>query len=259
MQANRARIAVVEKFMSAARFVLSSPAVNRFFLGFRVRAFSVALISFALAAVAPPGIKGFAGFIQAPPGLAVVALALVAIGLSVEETGTIKRIRVGIALRLLAAPILVAACAWAMVLGSPTPGLATMGVVLGAIGAVGFGIALQYDWAAYADVRHGQSVKLVHLSKAGIDLETTEGRATIALSDLLGVRAVAGLDGRAVVFLVKEEARDRSDLAAVPWVGATPDGDAFVLTEHQAGMDAEQLTGRIIVMVSALQQESSNE
>lgn len=230
--------------------------MNQFFLRFRTRAFSVAFISFGLAAVAPRGIQGFAGFIQAPPGLAVVALALVAIGQSVEETGTIKRIRLGILLRLLAAPILVAACAWALVLDSPSPSIVTMALVLGGIGALGFGIAFQHDWATYADIRHAQSVKLEEVSNAGIELETRQGRRTIALTDLLAVRAVADFNGRAIVFLVNSEARNRSELDGVPWAGATPEGDAFVLTEHQAGMDAEELVKQVVVAISKVKRES---
>jgi hypothetical protein len=222
--------------------------VNRFFLGFRARAFSVALICFGLAVVAPPGLKGFVGFLQAPPGLAVVALALVAIGVSVEETGTLRRIRLGIGLRIVAVPILVAAVVWAMLLGSPLASLATMGLVLGGVGAIGVGMALQYDWHAHADVRYGQPVRLVELSKAGLEIEANGQRCCVAIGDILAVRAVGNLDGRAVIFLVNENARKRKDLEVLPWIGATPEGDAFALTEHQAGMDAEQLVALVLAM-----------
>jgi hypothetical protein len=227
--------------------------VNRFFLSFRARAFSMALISFGLAAVAPPGIKGFAGFMQAPPGLAVVALALMAIGFSVEEMGTLQRIRLGISLRLASVPILIAAVMWGMLLGSPMPSLAAMGFVLGGIGAIGVTLALQHDWATYADVRHGQIVRLEALSKAGLEIESNRGRVTVAIGDILAVRAVQNLDGRAVVFLVNEQARKQKDMDAVPWIGATAEGDAFVLTEHQAGMDAAQLVARVVNMVTGEQ------
>lgn len=226
--------------------------MNRWFLGFRARAFSVALICFGLAAVAPRGIQGFIGFLQAPPGLALVALVLVALGQSIEETGTIKRIRFGIAMRLLAAPALVIACAWAAILGAPMPSLAMMALVLGGMGAIGFGLALQHDWATYADVRHGQPVKLQEISKAGIEIETADGRAVVVLTDILAVRAAANLDGRAVIFLVKPEARTSKNLARLPWMGATPDGDTFVLTEHQAGIDVEVLVKRVLDAVSSL-------
>ena len=225
-----------------------APLVNRFFLGFRARAFSIAFICFGLAAVAPPGLKGFVGFLQAPPGLALVALTLVAIGVSVEESGTIRRIRWGIGLRLLAVPILIAAVFWAMLLGAPLQSLAIMGLILGGIGAIGVGFALQHDWATYADVRHGQSVRLTDLSRSGIEIEANGGRVTVAIGDILLARAVANLDGHAIIFLVNQDARKRKDLDVLPWIGATPEGDAFVLTEHQAGMDAEQLVARVIVM-----------
>jgi hypothetical protein len=224
--------------------------VNRWFLGFLARAFSVALICFGLAAVAPRGIQGFIGFLQAPPGLALIALVLVAVGQSVEETGTMKRIRFGIVLRLVAAPVLVIACAWAAMLGSPMTSLTTMAFVLGGIGAIGFGLALQHDWATYADVRYGQPVKVLDISKAGIEIETQQGRVIVALTDILAVRAAANLDGRAVIFLVDAAARKRETLAALPWIGATAEGDAFVLTEHQAGMDVEVLVQRVLTSVS---------
>jgi hypothetical protein len=152
----------------------------------------------------------------------------------------------------------VIACAWAFTLGSPLPSLTTMGFVLGGIGAIGFGIALQHDWGLYADVRYGQSVKLVDISEAGLELETPKGRAKIALADILEVRATANLDGRAIIFLVNAKARKRSDLAGVPWAGATPEGDAFVLTEHQAGMDAEELVKQVVVAISKVKRESES-
>jgi hypothetical protein len=172
----------------------------------------------------------------------------VAIGVSVEESGTIRRIRLGIGLRILAVPILVAAVFWAMMLGSPLPSLAVMGFVLGGVGAIGVGLALQHDWATYADVRHGQSVRLVEVSRSGIEIESNGVRATVAIGDILAARAVANLDGRAVIFLVNEDARQRKELDILPWIGATRNADAFVLTEHQAGMDAEQLAGQVTNM-----------
>ncbi len=211
----------------------------------------MALICFGLAAVAPPGLKGFVGFLQAPPGLSVVALSLVAIGVSVEETGTIRRIRWGIGLRILAVPILVAAAIWAMLLGSPLPSLAAMGFILGGVGAIGVGLALQHDWATYTDVRHGQPVRLVDLSRSGLEIESNGVRTTVAMGDILVARAVANLDGRAVMFLINDDARKRKPMDALPWIGATPEGDAFVLTEHQAGMDAEQLVARMIEMMGS--------
>jgi hypothetical protein len=197
----------------------------------------MALIAFGLAAVSPPGTKGFVGFMQAPPGLAVIALALMAIGFSIEETGTIRRIRLGITLRLLSVPIIVAAVIWGLLLGAPMPSLAMMGFVLGGMGAIGVAMAFQFDWATYADVRHGQPVRLVELSNHSLEIESDRGRSSVAIADILAVRGVQNLDGRGVVFLVNEQARKRKDMDAVPWIGATPEGDAFVLTEHQAGMD----------------------
>jgi hypothetical protein len=172
----------------------------------------------------------------------------VAIGCSVEEFGTVRRIRWGVGLRILAAPILAAAVVWAMLLGSPLPSLAVMGFVLGGVGAIGVGIALQHDWATYADVRHDQPVRLVELSPSGLEVETNGVRSCVAIRDILSVRAVENLDGRAVVFLVNEDARNRKDMDALPWIGANRDGDAFVLTEHQAGMNAEQLVAQVTVM-----------
>jgi hypothetical protein len=239
----------------AAIHAMVAPLVSRFFLGFRARAFSVALICFGLAVVAPPGLKGFVAFLQAPPGLSVVALVLVAIGVSVEETGTIRRIRWGIALRLLSVPILVAAVFWAMVIGSPLPSLVVMGFVLGGMGAIGVGLALQHDWATYADVRHGQPVRLEELTSSGLEIESNGQHMTVAIDDILMVRAVGNLDGRAVIFLLNENVRKRKDTDVLPRIGATREGDAFVLTEHQAGMDADDLVARLIEMMASGKRE----
>ncbi len=217
---------------------------------------SMALVAFGLAAVAPPGIKGFVGFLQAPPGLAVVALALMAIGHSVEETGTIRRIRLGIAMRLIAVAVLVVAAIWAVMLGAPMASLATMGLILGGAGFVGVLIALRHDWGVYGDVRYGQPVHLVELSPSGVVMEAKGNQATIPTADILALRGAQNLDGRAVVFLVNEKTRNRKNMELVPWVGATPDGDAFVLTEHQLGMDVEQFMTRMAAIAAGNKPES---
>lgn len=236
-------------FFSAPLRASIAFGMNGFLLGFRGRALSMGLVCFGLAAAAPSGLKGFASFFQAPPGVAVVALALVAIGCSVEETGTIRRIRFGIALRLAAAAVLTIAVVWGVLLGAPLPNLATMGIVLGAVGGTGVVIGLQHDVATYSDVRHGQTVKLMGVSRAGLELEVKGERVTVAAQSFLGATVASNLDGRAVLFLVKADARSREGLEALPWVGATREGDAFVLTEHQASMDAEELAGRVFEMV----------
>lgn len=210
----------------------------------------MAFVCFGLAVVAPSGIKGFAGFMQSPPGLGVVALALMAIGFSVEETGTIRRIRRGIAMRLAAVAVLVGAVTWAMLLGSPMPSLAMMGWVLGGAGFVGVAMALQHDLAAYADVRHGQPVRLAELSASGVVIEAKGELATIPMADILALRGAENLDGRAVIFLVKEKTRKRKNMDIVPWIGATPEGDAFVLTEHQLGRDVEVIVAQMVTMLA---------
>lgn len=217
---------------------------------------SMAFVAFGLAAVAPSGIKGFVGFLQAPPGLAVVALALMAIGLSVEETGTIRRIRLGVGMRLVAVPILVVAAFWAMTLGAPMPSLATMGLVFAGAGFVGVLIALQHDWGVYGDVRYGQPVRFVELTQSGVVIEAKGEQATVRMADILALRGAQNLDGRAIVFLVNEKTRERKNMELVPWVGATPEGDAFVLTEHQLGMDVELFMTQMAAMVAEKKPES---
>ena len=216
----------------------------------------MAFVSFAVAAVAPRGMKGFVAFMQAPPGLAVVALALVALGLSVEETGTIRRIRLGIAMRLVAVAMLVLSVLWACWLGSPLPSLAITAFIIGGMGAIGVIPAFLHDWSTFADVRHGQPIKLLELSRSGVEIETNGVRTTVAITDILAVRAVENMDGRGVIFLVKAKEERRTDMEDFPWAAATPEGDAFVLTEHQAGMDAYQIIARIVTMTAGGRQES---
>ncbi len=207
---------------------------------------SMALVAFGLAAVAPRGTAEFAELFQAPPGLALAALVLMAIGHSVEERGTIRRIRLGVGLRLVAVAVLGVAVIWAMMLGAPMPSLVTVGLIMGVPGFVGVAIALQHDWGVYGDVRYGQSIRLVELSRSGMVIESKGAQATLAIADILAVRAVQDLEGRAVVFLVKEDVRKRHAVEMFPWVGATPQGDTFVLTEHQLGKDVEEMMTEVL-------------
>jgi hypothetical protein len=227
--------------------------VPKFFLGFHGRSLSAAFACFGLAAMAPSGLKGFSAFLTSPPGGGVIALALITVGSSVEETGTIRRIRIGTGLRLAAAAVLVVAAIWAAVLGAPTPGLGRFGWFLFALGAVGVGIALAHDAGAFMDPRYGQAVRLEKVSADGLEFSAGGEQVILNPWDVLGVSAAGDTMGRAVVILTKERGRLRGNTSALPWIGSTRDGDAFMVTEHQAGMDVEVLVRKILDVAEAAQ------
>jgi len=219
--------------------------VHPFFLGTRARATSFGFACFGLATVAPPGIHGFGAFMLSPPGVPIVGLALVMLGISVEETGTLRRIRIAAAIRLLAFALAIAAAVWATALGAWSRELATMGAVLYGLGIAGATLGFLHDKALLADVRHGQDLRLEGISADAVTLRAGDRDVSVPSSSLRGATMAKSDVGRAVFVLV----RSRNDVVGavdrLPWVSAGRDGDAFVLTEHQAGLDADVLATRL--------------
>src|SRR5262245_55403780 len=87
----------------------------------RARAMGYAFVGFGAATLAPGGLKekGVAGFLTDPAGVTLGALVLVMLGLSVEEMGTMPRIRAGLAIRLAGAAVAAAAVVWIVARGTP--------------------------------------------------------------------------------------------------------------------------------------------
>jgi hypothetical protein len=177
-----------------------------------------------------------------PAGAMIVCVALVMMGLSIEESGPIRRIRIGIALRLLAAAGAGAAACWALGLGARTLSLFAMGFALIAAGGVLIAYGARFDLAAYEDPRHGQRIRLEKLSGDGLLLLVDGRMVRIPLGDVSGASLTEG----AVILGVKKGSDVRQELSSLPWMVATLEADCFVITEHQAGLDAPVLVERIL-------------
>lgn len=214
-----------------------------FLLGSRARAMGYALSALGLVALAPVGSRPreFTSFLTEPGGVMMGAMALVMLGLSVEETGTLARIRAGIALRLAAAAAFVAIAAWAAARGTAGPSASTLGWTLTALGGALVGYGALFDVAAYRDPRHGQPIQLEKVSPEGLILTAQGRRVRIPLADVTGVAVTPSGLGKAVVIAVRRDAGVRRDDDALPWIMAGIDADQLVLTEHQAGLDAAAL------------------
>jgi len=201
--------------------------------------------------VAPEGLSGFGAFLRSPPGLGVVSVACIVLGISVEETGTLRRIRVGIGLRLSTAAVLGAAALWAAALGAPNASLARLGWTMFALGAAGAAVALRHDLASFADPRHGEAIQLLSISADALSLRVNGSPVTIPTSVVLGAALATSSDGRGVFITVGGRDKVIGPSGGLPWVASTKDGDTLVLTEHQAALDAEVLMGKVLEAAAA--------
>jgi hypothetical protein len=218
-----------------------------FLLGMRARAMAYAFPAFGMAAMGPHGPRpgGFVDFMQEPPGAVIVCLGLCALGLSVEELGTVARIRAGIAMRLAAAAGLVLSIGWFALRGAAHPSLSILGwaLILPGVGAAAYGAL--FDLAAYRDPRHGQPLRLEKLSAEGLLITAGDRPVRIPAADITSVTVAESLAGKGVLIGVRAGAAVRQDGVPLPWVMTGVDEDRFALTEHQAGLDAATLVQRI--------------
>jgi hypothetical protein len=222
-------------------------AAGSFLLGTRARVMGYAFAALGMVATSPSGSrsKTFASFLMEPGGAMIMALALVLLGISVEETGTMPRIRAGIALRLAAAAAFVVMALWAGARGSASPSASTLGWTMIAMGGALVAYGAFFDLAAWRDPRHGQSLQLEKVSPEGLILTAEGRRVRIPVADITGVAVAPSTLGRAVVISVRSDAGHRHEGDALPWIMAGVDADQLVLTEHQAGLDATLLATRI--------------
>ncbi|TKD05331.1 hypothetical protein [Polyangium fumosum] len=228
--------------------------MRRFFLITQGRALSYAFSSFGLASMAFSAVKGgFWSFLLSPPGLPVAGLALVMLGLSIEETGTVRRIRLGAGLRVFAFVLLLVAGVWAIAEGALGSELVVLGTLLFGFGVAGATTGFVHDKGIVADVRHGQAIRLETISAQFVSLWVRGRDVKVPTSILRGVALARDLDGRGVFVLV----RSRDGVVGgdeLPWIATTREGETFFLTEHEAGLDAEVLATRLTEAAAAAQE-----
>jgi hypothetical protein len=225
-------------------------------LGFRARAMAFGLVAFGLALRAPAGLRGGAAFALSPPGLAIAGLGLVALGDTLDESGTVARIRVGAAVRVAAAIVTgLAAPLWSLAIPAPTAGLGAAGIVMAAAGALAIGLVARHDAAVRADPRHGQDVRLEGLRRGALELSVRGASVVVPTSAIRAATVVARGGGRATVIVVSNRDGIRGDAASLPWAAALAEGDALVLTEHQSGLDAAALAARVLEASGAAREE----
>ncbi|WP_437574112.1 hypothetical protein [Sorangium sp. So ce887] len=218
---------------------------------FRARAMFIGLASMALACMAPAGPKGVLPFLASPAGLGIAALALMALGTSIEELGRIRRIRIGLGLCVMAAALVAAGGLWGAALAALDVSIAWPVWLLYGAGALGVALALGRDIAVLRDPRHGQSVRLEAISADAVRLTANGVPVTIPAALIRDVTLATSPEGRGVFVLLGSRDKVIGDARALPWVAAQRDGDTLLLTEHQAALDAELLAARLLEAASA--------
>ena len=212
--------------------------VPTFLLGARGRLFAYAGGGVGLILDAPRFGGGFVRFLATPAGLALAGGVLGVIGITIEETGTLARIRAGIALRLLGPLLLIGAAAWTLADGR-TPGMVF------ALAAAVVAIIAAHDAALLRDLRHGQHTRLESVAPAGVTLSVRGTSVILPLDALAGAELAASGEGRGVFLVVTSRERIQGDSARLPWASSGLHHDALVLTEHQCNLDARTVVARV--------------
>jgi hypothetical protein len=210
-------------------------------LGLRARVFTYAAAGVSLIFGVPQFQGKLVEFLLTPPGLSVIAVGLIALGISIEQSGTLARARVGIGVRLAAPALLAAAAVRAAAIGSTHVGGWT------AFAAFSAPIALvtAYDARLFGDLRHGQATRLETIARGALEI-TAEGEPILVPIDaIVGVTVGESSVGRAVLVHVAQKNLIHGDASRLPWIGATADRDIFALTEHQCNRDARAVMGEI--------------
>jgi len=212
--------------------------VPPFLLGFRGRFIAYAIAGVGLILDGPRLEGGFVAFLSSPAGVAFVGGIVAIVGLSVEESGTLARIRFGIAARVLAPVFIVIAVALA-VSEHHTPGVVfVLGTILVAAGFV-------HDVAVLRDLRHGQRVWLEAIRDGQLVVSIAGATVLIPLDVIAGAQVAVGDAGRGVFLHVTSRARIQGDVDNLPWVSASLAHDTLVLSEHQCNMDARAVVSRV--------------
>jgi hypothetical protein len=228
-----------------------------FLIGFRARALAFALPAIGFSLTSPSGAvknNGW-GFLQSPAGLAVVALALMAVGHSVEETGGRARILLGIRLRVVAAALILPAALWAYLLGAPDGSLGFWGAAFTLAGGSLIAVAVRHDLGVHGDLRFGQALHLVSVSPDAIRLRAHGKPIAIPSSEIEAAAVGKTLEGRLILLEVRDRGRIVGDAGALPWIVAGRRGDTFALSEYQAGLDAEAAATQILAASTAAREK----
>jgi len=184
-----------------------------------------------------------AAFLASPAGLGIVAIVMLLVGESVEETGTLRRIRMGASIRVAAAATLAASVAWLLLMGAVGTGAALVGWALVALGLGGAGYFAHEDAQVLADVRYGQRIALRRLTDRGLEIDADGASVLVLHASILSVTG----NGRCLIFEVDRSAAIEG-ASALPWAEERVRSRVFYLTEHQLGADAVELAGRIADM-----------
>ena len=202
---------------------------------------------FGVAALMPRGVRGVAAFLASPAGLGIVAIVMLLVGESVEETGTLRRIRMGASIRVAAAATLAASVAWLLLMGAVGTGAALVGWALVALGLGGAGYFAHEDAQVLADVRYGQRIALRRLTDRGLEIDADGASVLVLHASILSVTVGGTANGRCLIFEVDRSAAIEG-ASALPWAEERVRSRVFYLTEHQLGADAVELAGRIADM-----------
>jgi hypothetical protein len=211
--------------------------------GSRLRAIAFIATAFGVAALGPQNRGGPLGFALSAAGLAVVGVAAAIAGEGIEEIGTMRWIRAGIAARLAGAAIVFVAVTWGYAAGDPTSrAFATLLIGPGLLGVAAF---TRKDARLFADVRSGEALSLRRIGDRHLEIEAAGAAIRVPLGALLGVTPAKTLAGRGLLVAVERDAKIEGASEKLPWFEERVHARVFYLDEHQLGGDAAETATRV--------------
>ncbi len=220
------------------------PRYDPLVAGTRARLAGYIASAIGVAALTPHARPGFAAFALSPGGLAVVAIALSLGGDGIEEMGTLRRIRAGLVLRLVAAVLVVQAVGWRFADGLGE-GAVAFGEALIAAGLVGVAFFAYRDARVLGDLRHGQRISLRRIGERDLEIAIGGAAITVPLVAVGRVAPARATNGRGLLLAVDTDARTEGPVAELPWVEERLRSRTLFLDEHQLGGDARDVARRI--------------
>jgi hypothetical protein len=212
--------------------------------GSRARIAAQVGAAFGVAALMPNGGRSAIGFALSPAGLAVAGIAVALAGEGIEESGTARRIRLGLGLRLLGAAML-AVAAIAVGLGGVGQGAGGFGAILVMLGLGGTLFFATRDLKVLGDLRAGQRLSLRKVGESSLDLEAAGVAVRLPLAAIAGVALGATTTTRGLMIAVEADARIEGPASELPWTEERVRSRTFFLDEYQLGGDALELAQRI--------------
>jgi hypothetical protein len=183
-------------------------------------------------------------FAFSPAGLAIAAVLATLAGESVEESGTARRIRAGLVIRLIGTALVAGAIGWVVLIGVGV-GAVGLGATLAGLGFAGSIAFSVRDGRVLQDLRFGQRISLRAITAKRLELDAAGSAIGIPLASVLGVAIAKTATRRGLMIAIEADAKIDGPARDLPWVEERVRSRKLFLDEYQLGDDADAAAKRV--------------